>query len=63
MKLYGGIDLHSNNSVFNLVDENANVVLKKRISNDIKAIIHLLEPYHDALEGLVVEIGTGQLMG
>ena len=28
MKLYGGIDLHSNNSVFNLVDENANVVLK-----------------------------------
>ncbi|MFT7008870.1 MAG: hypothetical protein ACJAXJ_004538, partial [Colwellia sp.] len=26
MKLYGGIDLHSNNSVFNLVDENANVV-------------------------------------
>lgn len=30
MKLYGGIDLDSNNSVFNLVDENANVVLKKR---------------------------------
>ncbi len=55
MKLYGGIDLHSNNSVFNLVDENANVVLKKRISNDIEAIILLLEPYSDAVEGLVVE--------
>jgi transposase len=49
MKLYGGIDLHSNNNVFNLVDENANVVLKKRISNDIEAIILLLQPYSDAI--------------
>ena len=55
MKLYGGIDLHSNNSVFNLIDENANVVLKKRINNDLEAIILLLEPYYDAVEGLVVE--------
>jgi transposase len=55
MKLYGGIDLHSNDSVFNLVDENSNVVLKKRISNDIEAIILLLQPYSDAIEGLVVE--------
>jgi transposase len=55
MKLYGGIDLHSNNSVFNLIDEHSRVVLKKRISNNIEAILMLLEPYRDDLTGLVVE--------
>jgi len=37
------------------VDENANVVLKKRISNDLEAIILLLKPYSGAIKGLVVE--------
>lgn len=55
MKLYGGIDLHSNNSVFNLIDENGNVILKKRITNSLEAILMLLEPYRDTLDGLVVE--------
>jgi len=30
MKLCGGIDLHSNNGVLHLVDENGALVLKKR---------------------------------
>lgn len=55
MKLYGGIDLHSNNSVINLVDENSKVILKKRITNNLMAILMLLEPYRDAIVGLVVE--------
>jgi transposase len=55
MKLYGGIDLHSNNSVLNLIDENSKVVLKKRISNNLEAILILLEPYRASLVGLVVE--------
>jgi len=55
MKLYGGIDLHSNNSVINLIDENSIVVLKKRIANNLKTILLLLEPYRDAIAGLVVE--------
>jgi len=55
MKLYGGIDLHSNNSVINLIDENSKVVLKKRIPNSLETILLLLEPYGDALVGLVVE--------
>jgi len=55
MKLYGGIDLHSNNCVINIVDEDARVVFKRRIKNDINNIIMLLEPYSGALEGLVVE--------
>lgn len=55
MKLYGGIDLHSNNSVIHLVDENSCNVLKKRMTNNLPMILALLEPYIDAIEGLVVE--------
>jgi len=55
MKLYGGIDLHSNNSVINLIDENSQALLRKRIANSLDAIVMLLEPYRDDLIGLVVE--------
>jgi len=33
MKLYGGIDLHSNNSVIHLIDGNDKPVFKKRVNN------------------------------
>ena len=55
MKLYGGIDLHSSNSVINLVDEQSNVVFKKRVANSLSGILLLLEPCRDAIAGLVVE--------
>ena len=31
MKLYGGIDLHSNNNVVTILDENDRVVFEKRL--------------------------------
>jgi len=37
MRLYGGIDLHSNNCVINLIDENDNVIIKKKIRNNIES--------------------------
>jgi transposase len=55
MKLYGGIDLHSNNSVINLIDENSEVLIRKRMANSLDAIVMLLMPYRDGLVGLVVE--------
>jgi len=55
MKLYGGIDLHSNNCVFNLVDNEGHVVLKKRLRNNLEIILGLLDPHRDVLAGLVVE--------
>jgi len=55
MKLYGGIDLHSNNSVIHLIDENDKLVFKKRVTNDISHILSLLKPYSKDLQGLVVE--------
>jgi len=55
MKLYGGIDLHSNNNVVHLVDENGALVLKKRLANDLAMMLALLQPYIDSIVGLVVE--------
>ena len=35
MKLYGGIDLHSNNSVIHIIDDKGNSQFKKKVSNDL----------------------------
>ena len=55
MKLYGGIDLHSNNSVLVLIDEEDRVVVEKRLRNDLALILGELAPYRRKLSGLVVE--------
>jgi len=55
MKLYGGIDLHSNNSVVAVTDEHDQVVYRKRLPNDMDTILSVLEPYREFIQGLVVE--------
>jgi transposase len=55
MKLYGGIDLHSNNSVINLLDERDKVVYNKRLANDLPTILSELSPYKAQIEALAVE--------
>jgi transposase len=55
MKLYGGIDLHSNNNVICLLDESDKVVYNKRLPNDLPTILSALLPYRSHIEGLAVE--------
>src|SRR5262252_6759355 len=55
MPLYGGIDLHANNSVIVLLNEQDEVIYRKRLSNNLPAILEQLAPYHAELKGLVVE--------
>jgi transposase len=55
MKLYGAIDLHSNNNVTVLIDEQDQVVYQKRLPNDLPLIAQQLSAYQDALQGIVVE--------
>jgi transposase len=55
MKLYGGIDLHSNNCVVVLSDEEDKVVYRRRLPNDLQLVLTELKPHRDAIEGLVVE--------
>jgi hypothetical protein len=54
-QLYGGIDLHANNSVIALLQENDKVVFEKRLPNDLNTILSYLAPYHDQIVGVVVE--------
>src|SRR5436853_817791 len=55
MKLYGAIDLYSNNNVTVLIDEQDQVVYQKRLPNDLPLIARQLSGYRDALQGIVVE--------
>jgi transposase len=55
MTLYGGIDLHSNNNVVALTDESDRIVYRKRLANDAQIVLDVLEPYREAITGLVVE--------
>ena len=54
-RLYGGIDLHSNNNVIALLDETDKVIFEKRLPNEIDAIVHDLKPYHETIIGVVIE--------
>jgi len=55
MRLYGGIDLHSNNSFVAMTDETDRVVFEKRLPNDLDTILLSLERFREAIVGIVVE--------
>ena len=55
MTLYCGIDLHANNSVVAVMDDQDRVVCERRLDNDIDLIIKVLLPYQSELNGCVVE--------
>ncbi len=52
---YSGIDLHSNNSVVSVLDEEDRVVAEKRLPNDLTKILEFLAPWQSELAGVVVE--------
>ena len=55
MPLYGGIDLHANNSVIVLLNEQDKVIYRKRLSNNLSAILGQLDPHRPEIKGLVIE--------
>jgi transposase len=55
MKLYCGIDLHSNNSYVVLLDETDKLIYKKRLSNDLELIVEELARYKEMISGIVIE--------
>lgn len=52
---YSGIDLHSNNAVVAVTDDEDRVLYCKRLPNDLQTIVATLTPYRDELQGVVVE--------
>jgi len=55
MKLYCGIDLHSNNHYVSIIDHDDNRLKEKRISNDLSKTLALLAPYKNDLQGIAIE--------
>jgi transposase len=54
-KLYGGIDLHANNSVVVVLNEQDQVRYRKRVPNELEQILQGLTPFQAQLQGVVVE--------
>lgn len=52
---YSGIDLHSNNSVVSVIDEEDRVVAERRLPNELPKILEFLMPWREELAGVVVE--------
>jgi len=55
MKKYIGIDLHSNNSVVVVSDEEDRIIYQKRLPNDLAQILMALAPHKEDAIGVVVE--------
>jgi transposase len=55
MPLYCGIDLHANNSVVVLLNEQDQWIYHKRLPKDLATLLEQLAPYYADIEGVVVE--------
>jgi len=53
MKKYIGIDLHSNNSVVVIEDEEDRVIFQKRLANNLNEILIALAPHREETIGVV----------
>ena len=51
MKLYAGIDLHANNSVVVVIDEEDRILYQKRLRNELTELLQALTPYQETLQG------------
>jgi transposase len=55
MSLYCGIDLHSNNHVITIIDENDNKLFERRMPNKLETTLNWLSEYQDDVAGIAVE--------
>jgi transposase len=55
MKLYSAIDLHSNNSVLVILDEDDRVLYERRLPNELPVILEQLEPHRENIQAIAVE--------
>ncbi len=55
MKVYCGIDLHSNNNYLVILDDDRQLVLSRKLPNCLETILDCLAPYREQLVGIAVE--------
>jgi transposase len=54
-QLYAGCDLHGNNNLVGVVDEQGKRIFKKRLPNEPQLILNVLRPYKEEVVGIAVE--------
>ncbi|MHB0972111.1 MAG: IS110 family RNA-guided transposase [Thermoanaerobaculia bacterium] len=55
MQSFAAIDLHSNNGLLAVIDENDRVLRQKRLPNRLEMFVHELEPFRATLQGVAIE--------
>lgn len=55
MQTFAAIDLHSNNGVLTVIDENDRVLRQRKLPNRLEAFLEELEPFRATLQGVAVE--------
>ena len=55
MKLYCGADLHSNDGVYAIINDESKRIFKKRIENNLEKVLETLDPFKKDLESTAVE--------
>lgn len=55
MALYAGVDLHSNNGLYGIIDDDNRRVFKKRLPNELPVVLKALEPFRKDLTAIAVE--------
>jgi len=53
--LYGGIDLHSNNAMYVITDEQDRPLFQKRLPNELPTVLAALAPYRPRLKTVAIE--------
>ena len=54
-RVYCGIDLHGNNNVVAILDDEDSRLMRKRLPNDLGVVLATLDPYRKRLQGVAVE--------
>jgi transposase len=53
--LFCGVDLHSNNAMYVITDQEDRPLLKKRLPNQLPTVLESLEPFRQQLKVVAVE--------
>ena len=55
MGLFTGVDLHSNNGYYGIINEDEEQIFKKKLPNHLPTVLSNLEPFREDIVGIVVE--------
>ncbi len=55
MEHIAGIDLHSNNGYYGIIEPDGKRIFQKRLPNDLQTVLLHLEPYRNTLSSIIIE--------